>query len=65
MNSTFKVGDLVKILYLPMSGDFGIVIEQGTDPVDGTGLNINVTECLVRLTDGRKVWFRTEELINV
>jgi len=61
----FKPGQLVKILYVPMVGKLGIIIKQGTDPVDGAGLNISNAEWLVHLTDGQEIWLMSHEMTNV
>lgn len=48
-----------------MVGKLGIIIKQGTDPVDGAGLNISNAEWLVHLTDGQEIWLMSHEMTNV
>jgi len=66
-NKKFSIGDLVKITYDPMDGDLGVIIKQATKH-SGPCLDHSrvggewLVHWLVHLTDGRDVWFRTDEL---
>jgi hypothetical protein len=61
----FKAGDLVKMLNVNMEGNLGIIIKQGKNRCEGEQMAITRDEWLVHLTDGREVWFWTNEIRNV
>jgi len=60
----FNIGELVKILYPPMDGDLGIIIERGKLPANRVH-GITNEEWLVHLMDGREIWLWTDWITNV